>query len=66
MRLGYPGLSKKDRRLGLQRDTLLADGCERVSEDRILSRETSWNALWKAFGYCREGDALVGRDSSTG
>jgi hypothetical protein len=31
-------VSRKDQRLELQRDALLADGCERVAEEKLLVR----------------------------
>ena len=59
MRVGYARVSRKDQRLEPQRDALLADGCERVFEEKISSRETERGALREAFDYCREGDVLV-------
>jgi DNA invertase Pin-like site-specific DNA recombinase len=38
---------------------LLTDGCERVFEEKISSREADRKVLRKAFDYCREGDVLV-------
>lgn len=59
MRVGYARVSRKDQRLEAQRDALLADGCERVFEEKISSREVERLALREAFDYCREGDVLV-------
>jgi DNA invertase Pin-like site-specific DNA recombinase len=59
MRVGYARVSRKDQRLEVQRDALLADGCERVFEEKISSREADRKALREAFDYCREGDVLV-------
>ncbi len=53
MRVGYARVSRKDQRLEPQRDALLADGCERVFEEKISSRETERRALREAFDYCR-------------
>jgi DNA invertase Pin-like site-specific DNA recombinase len=59
MRVGYARVSKKEQRLEAQCDALLADGCERVFEERISSREADRQVLRQAFDYCREGDVLV-------
>ncbi len=52
-------MSRRDQKLEPQRDALLADGCERVFEEKISSREAERGALLEAFDYCREGDVLV-------
>ncbi len=52
-------MSRKDQKLEPQRDALLTDGCERVFEEKISSREAERGALREAFEYCREGDVLV-------
>ena len=52
-------MSRQDQRLEPQRDALLADGCERVFEEKVSSREADRKALREAFDYCREGDVLV-------
>jgi DNA invertase Pin-like site-specific DNA recombinase len=59
MRVGYARVSRKDQRLEPQRDALLADGCERVFEEKVSSREAERGALLEAFDYCRKGDVLV-------
>ncbi len=59
MRVGYAMVSRKDQRLEPQRDALLADGCERVFEEKVSSREVERGALREAFDYCRMGDILV-------
>ena len=40
MKVGYARVSRQDQRLEPQRDVLLADGCERVFEEKISSRES--------------------------
>ncbi len=50
---------RKDQRLEPQRDALMADGCERVFEEKVSSRGAKRDALREAFDYCREGDVLV-------
>lgn len=55
MRVGYPRVSRQDQKLEPQRDALLADGCKRVFEEKVSSREVDR----EAFDYCREGDVLV-------
>jgi hypothetical protein len=52
-------VSRQDQRLEPQRDVLLADGCVRVFEEKISSRESERGALREGFDYCREGDVLV-------
>lgn len=52
-------MSRKDQKLEAQRDALLSDGCERVFEEKISSREVDRKALREAFDYRREGDVLV-------
>ena len=59
MRVGYARVSRQDQRLEPQHDALLADGCERVFEEKVSSREADRKALREAFEYCREGDVLV-------
>ena len=55
MRIGYARVSRQHQRLEPQRDALLADGCERVFEEKVSSREP----LCEAIDYCRQGDVLV-------
>jgi DNA invertase Pin-like site-specific DNA recombinase len=59
VRVGYARVSRQDQRLEPQRDALMADGCERVFEEKVSSREADRKALREAFDYCREGDVLV-------
>jgi len=59
VRVGYARVSRQDQRLEPQHDALLADGCERVFEEKVSSREADRKALREAFEYCREGDVLV-------
>jgi DNA invertase Pin-like site-specific DNA recombinase len=59
MRVGYARVSRKDQRLEPQRGALLADGCERVFEEKVSNREAGRKALREAFAYCRQGDVLV-------
>lgn len=59
MKIGYARVSRQDQRLEPQRDALLADGCERVFEEKISSREAERAKLLEALDWCREGDVLV-------
>lgn len=59
MNIGYARVSRQDQKLEPQRDALLADGCERVFEEKISSREAERGALREALDWCREGDVLV-------
>jgi DNA invertase Pin-like site-specific DNA recombinase len=45
MRMGYARVSRQDQKLEPQRDALLADGCERIFEEKISSREAKRAAL---------------------
>jgi len=55
VRVGYARVSRQDQRLEPLRDALLADGRERIFEEKVSSRK----ALQEALDYCREGDVLV-------
>jgi DNA invertase Pin-like site-specific DNA recombinase len=59
MRVGYARVSRKDQKLEPQREALSADGCEKVFEEKISSREAERKSLREALEYCREGDVLV-------
>jgi DNA invertase Pin-like site-specific DNA recombinase len=59
MRVGYARVSRQDQRLESQRDALSEDGCERIFEEKVSSREAERQALRQAFEYCRNGDVLV-------
>jgi DNA invertase Pin-like site-specific DNA recombinase len=63
VRVGYASVSRKDERLEAQREALLTDGCKRVFEEKVSSREADRKALREAFDYCHEGDVLVVRRS---
>jgi DNA invertase Pin-like site-specific DNA recombinase len=52
-------MSRKNQRLEPQRDTLVADGCERIFEEKVSSRQAERCKLLEAFDYCREGDMLM-------
>jgi DNA invertase Pin-like site-specific DNA recombinase len=59
MRVGYAWVSRRNLRLEPQRDTLLADGCERVSGEKVSSRMADRTALREALDYGRARDVLV-------
>jgi DNA invertase Pin-like site-specific DNA recombinase len=59
VRVGYARVSRNDQRLEAQRDALLVDGCDRVFEEKVSSRDAERAALREAFDYCRKGDVLV-------
>jgi DNA invertase Pin-like site-specific DNA recombinase len=61
-------VSRQDQRLEPQRDALLADGCERVFEEKVSSRELDRKALQrpsttaeKATSWWRGWTAWAGR-----
>ena len=45
MRVGYTRVSRQDQRLEPQRDALLANGCERVFEEKVSSWESDRQAV---------------------
>ena len=49
MRVDYVRVSRKDQRPEPQRDALLTDGCKRVFEEKISSREAERGGLREAF-----------------
>ncbi len=59
MRVGYARVSRRIQRLKPQRDAPLADGCERVFEEKVFSGKSGRKALREALNYRREGDDLV-------
>jgi DNA invertase Pin-like site-specific DNA recombinase len=51
-------MSRQDQRLEPQYHALLVDGCERIFEEKVSSRELDRKALKEALHSCREGDVL--------
>lgn len=58
-RLGYARVSTRDQNLDLQRDALLAAGCDRIYEDTISGTRAKRPGLAKALDQLRDGDTLV-------
>ncbi|MEX0351093.1 MAG: recombinase family protein [Paracoccaceae bacterium] len=60
MLIGYARTSTLEQRAGLeaQRESLRANGCERLYAEQVSSVATR-EALKEALSYCREGDTLV-------
>lgn len=59
MRVGYARVSRQDQQLEPQRDALSTDGCQRVFEVKVSSREAERGVLREVSDCCREGDVLV-------
>ncbi len=59
MKVGYIRTSTKDQNPDLQRQELVAAGCEKTFEEQISSRKADRPQLQAALSYCRAGDTLV-------
>ncbi|SFL23535.1 Resolvase, N terminal domain [Pseudovibrio ascidiaceicola] len=59
MLVGYARVSTEDQSLDLQRDALLAAGCERIYDDKISGTKAERPGLTMALDQLRDGDTLV-------
>jgi DNA invertase Pin-like site-specific DNA recombinase len=59
MKIGYARVSTDDQKMDLQRDALMAAGCERVFEDTASGAKAARPGLAEALAYARKGDVLV-------
>lgn len=59
MLIGYARVSTADQNLDLQKDALLATGCERVFTDVASGAKAERPGLAQALQYCRADDTLV-------
>lgn len=59
MLVGYERVSTDEQSLGLQRDALVAAGCEKVFGDRVSGVKGDRPGLAQAFEFLRAGDTLV-------
>ena len=61
MKIGYERVSTVDQNLGLQRDALEKDGCEKIFTDKASGTRTDRPGLAEALKYTRphQGDTLV-------
>jgi DNA invertase Pin-like site-specific DNA recombinase len=59
MLIGYARVSTQDQRPELQRDALLAAGCERLFEEKASGASRERPQLQAALAFMREGDTLV-------
>jgi DNA invertase Pin-like site-specific DNA recombinase len=57
--VGYARVSTTEQDPALQRDALLAAGCEKLFEDRASGARADRPGLAQALGFLREGDVLV-------
>lgn len=59
MLVGYARVSTQDQNLDLQKDALLASGCERIFTDVASGAKADRNGLAELLGFLRSGDTLV-------
>ena len=59
MLVGYARVSTTDQNLDLQKDALLAAGCERIFTDTASGAKTQRPGLVEALQHCRSNDTLV-------
>lgn len=59
MFIGYARVSTSDQSLDLQKDNLMAEGCEKIFTDIASGAKTDRHGLDEAINYCRKGDTLV-------
>jgi len=59
MLIGYARISTADQNLDLQKDALLAAGCERIYTDIASGAKAQRPGLDDALQYCRPGDTLA-------
>lgn len=58
MLVGYARVSTLDQNPDLQRDALIAAGCEKIFEERVSSGKERPELL-RAIDFCRSGDVLI-------
>lgn len=59
MKIGYARVSSEDQNLGLQRDALTREGCEKIFEEKISGASPTRPVLESAIRCLRPGDVLV-------
>lgn len=59
MKIGYARVSTQDQNLQMQRDALLASGCEMIFEEKVSGKSKDRPELEKLFGTLRKGDTLI-------
>ena len=59
MLLGYARVSTDDQHLDLQRDALMASGCDRLFTDTMSGVQAARPGLDEALAFLRSGDTLV-------
>lgn len=59
MRIGYARVSRDDQNLDLQRDALLAAGCEKILNDQMSGAKADRPGLSMALEIARAGDVIV-------
>ena len=59
MLLGYARVSTDDQQLDLQRDALMASGCDRLFTDTMSGVQAARPGLDEALAFLRSGDTLV-------
>lgn len=59
MKIGYARVSRDDQNLDLQRDALLAAGCEKILSDQMSGAKADRPGLHQSLEIARAGDVLV-------
>ncbi|MDG2522142.1 recombinase family protein [Caulobacter segnis] len=59
MLIGYARVSTNEQNLDLQKDALLAAGCERIFEEKVSGSREDRTSLSAALSHLRAGDTLV-------
>ncbi len=59
MLIGYARVSTDDQKLDLQRDALLAAGCEKTFEEKVSGTASHLPARQELINYARSGDVVV-------
>jgi DNA invertase Pin-like site-specific DNA recombinase len=59
MLIGYARISTTDQTFALQRDALLAAGCDKLFTDTASGSKTDRPGLTEALGFARAGDTIV-------
>lgn len=59
MQIGYVRVSTEDQTLDLQREALIAAGCDRILTDTVSGAKADRPGLTQALAYARAGDTLM-------
>jgi len=59
MLIGYARVSTEDQKLDLQRDALLAAGCDKIFDEKVSAARGLMPSRQELLDYCRPGDVAV-------